>query len=593
MRRHNFSMLNRFFLVLLFLLLCLTACGPQIVEAPSPSAEPSESSVVEERSFRLLTLNDVYRIEGVEDGVAGGMARVRALREALEGDDLLVLHAGDLLFPSLLSRKYGGQQMIDLLNLLDGDGPAFDERLFATFGNHEFDDDKLDEAHLLDDRVEESRFTWFDTNIVWKAGEDGKPLVEASNMVPSKRLTVGGVEVGLFGVIIDSQHPAYIDEFQDPSETARRLTQELRDQGAEVVIALTHLELEDDLKLLQDLGADGPDLVIGGHEHSRQCYRVSLSGTVTPCVAEPGQEVQSHTSKERLVVKADAEARTMALLEVTLPAADGAAQIRLDYRTLESDAPQNAQSVERVNDWLERFERWYCLEKKKKAMGCLDEVVGHTQVELLGEELEIRRYETNLGNWIAQQALEAYADRGVVAAFVNSGSLRLNQDIPAGPVTVRHIEEIFQYSSRLRILDLRGEVLQQVIDHAVEGWTGSGHWLQIAGFAYRHTPSETSNDGTADRLTLLTPEGPRPVKPDEIVRVVVSEYLAVPRPGSDQDGYTMLTPEMWVDEGPAPKTLRQLVEEGLARAGTEGIAPQVEGRICSTDRKGPCLAIAP
>jgi 2',3'-cyclic-nucleotide 2'-phosphodiesterase (5'-nucleotidase family) len=297
--------------------------------------------------------------------------------------------------------------------------------------------------------------------------------------------------------------------------------------------------------------------------------------------------VSSDVGVERLVVKADAEARTVALFEVTVPETGASPRVKLEYRELGPKAPGDPGVSQVVEEWMVRFDEDYCRENLEQPPGCLEEVLGHTQVKLRGEELEIRRYETNLGSWIAQLALEEHADRGVVAAFVNSGSLRLNQDLPPGPVTLRHVEEIFQFPSYLRVLEIRGAVLQQVIERAVEGWTGSGHWLQIAGFAFRHDPERH----TARGLALLTPEGPRPVDPEEVLRVVTSAYVADPK--TDQDGYRMLTREMWVDEEPARKTLKALVIEALRRAEPGGIAPQVEGRICSTDRDGPCLALDP
>ena len=105
----------------------------------------SQVALSAERGFTILAVNDVYRIAGVDEGQRGGIARVRSLRAELEREhpDLLVLHAGDILFPSLISRLYDGRQMIDVLNLLDGDALGFDTRMFVTFGNHEFDKRKV------------------------------------------------------------------------------------------------------------------------------------------------------------------------------------------------------------------------------------------------------------------------------------------------------------------------------------------------------------------------------------------------------------------------------------------------------------------
>jgi hypothetical protein len=75
-----------------------------------------------EREVVVLAINDVYRIEGVEGGQRGGMSLVRALRAQLEQQhhDLLFLHAGDFLFPSLLSKWTSGAHMIEMMNALDG-----------------------------------------------------------------------------------------------------------------------------------------------------------------------------------------------------------------------------------------------------------------------------------------------------------------------------------------------------------------------------------------------------------------------------------------------------------------------------------------
>ena len=48
----------------------------------------------------------------------------------------------------------------------------------------------------------------------------------------------------------------------------------------------------------------------------------------------------------------------------------------------------------------------------------------------------IRKVETNFGNWLADQAREAFAHEGAQIAFLNAGSLRLNQDLAPG-ATIR------------------------------------------------------------------------------------------------------------------------------------------------------------
>ena len=89
-------------------------------------------------------------------------------------------------------------------------------------------------------------------------------------------------------------------------------------------------------------------------------------------------------------------------------------------------------------------------------MNCLDEEIGRTEVTLEAEEEQIRSCETNFGNWIADQALDAFRDWGAQGAIINAGSLRLNQNIPQGPILRRDLEELIQYDNKLRLIEVKG-----------------------------------------------------------------------------------------------------------------------------------------
>jgi 2',3'-cyclic-nucleotide 2'-phosphodiesterase (5'-nucleotidase family) len=240
-----------------------------------------------------------------------------------------------------------------------------------------------------------------------------------------------------------------------------------------------------------------------------------------------------------------------------------------------------------VQDWLKRQDAAYCADSYKLPPGCLDAPLGKAAVTLVAEEIEIRKYETNLGDWVLDRALTAMAPEGAQIAFLNAGSLRLNQNLAAGTVvTRRHLDELFAYANDLRLIRVSGAMLQQMVERAVEDWEGNGWFLQIAGFAYSFDPAT----GRVGDLTLLTPQGPRPIEPGDELLAVTNDFLTDPRFG--QDGYTMLTPDRLVAvERPVP-SLRDLVIEALGEAGPQGIAPAVEGRICNSERPGPCLALS-
>ncbi len=517
--------------------------------------------------FSVLSINDTYRIEGLDGGTRGGLARVRVLREELEasGEPVLLLHAGDLLYPAMPSRLFDGAQVIDLLNLLDGDDTKFDERMFVTFGNHEFDKAKTSDAPALARRLSQSQFRWLDTNLVWARGVDGQPLVAAPNLESTVLFEFGGLRVGLFSLTTEDKRPAFVERIEEPMAAARRACADLRSRGAELVIALTHLRVSQDVELLRGLGAAGPDLIFGGHEHEAQAYEVA----------------------GRWVLKADADAASAVVARVGRRA-DGSLGARShEVRLLSGSTPRADPVLERrAREWLRAFDLAFCAVGLGQPAGCLDERLGRTRVELVAEELSIRRYETNVGSWVADLMLAAYKDAGAQVAFVNSGSLRLNQNLPADTeVARRHVEELFAYSAPLRLIEIDGGTLARVLAHSVKDWTGNGWWLQVSGLAFRHDPeSESVTD-----LTLLEAAGPRPILPEERLRVVTSDFLLDPDGG--QDGYTMLRPDQAIDDGPGPD-LKQLVIASLRAAGEAGIAPAVVGRICNPQRAGPCLAVA-
>lgn len=540
----------------LFIFALLTSCSHQ-------GAMRSDG----ENELTVLLINDIYRINGVDDGAAGGLARVATLRKKLEQkeSDLLVLHAGDILFPSMLSRSYKGEQMIDVLNMLDGDETAFDDDFYVTFGNHEFDKSQRKDAPMLDQRIDESEFTWLSSNIRFRRGKGGNPVVSAKHLKPYELIERNGMQIGIFAVTTDVKIPAYVSSIKDPVETARKMTAKLRADGADLVIALTHLTMKEDINLLETLGNDGPDIVFGGHEH------VKLTENVNG----------------RYVFKADAEARSALVARIKVnPGA--APTVKFKYHELDWRVRADPVVQMRVDEWIEKHDQDFC-SSKNLPTGCLEKPIGKTAVTLIGEELQIRSKETNLGDWVADQAISAYKADGAQIAFLNSGGLRLNQNLlPKSDITRQTLSELFAYPAPLHLIKINGAMLKRVIEHSITGWPGEGRWLQISGFAWRHG----TQDGSVEDITLLTDEGPHLIQPDEVILAVVNNFLLDPALGN-QDGYSMLSKSLIVSQPDAAPNLGDLVIDALKDAGSKGIAPKVEGRICSMPQEQgePCLAI--
>lgn len=87
-----------------------------------------------------------------------------------------------------------------------------------------------------------------------------------------------GIKIGIIGLAerewldtINSLPPDII--YKSASETAKELVPGLREQGAEIVIAITHQREPNDNKLAEKMPEGLVDIILGGHDH----YYVSTS----------------------------------------------------------------------------------------------------------------------------------------------------------------------------------------------------------------------------------------------------------------------------------------------------------------------------
>jgi 2',3'-cyclic-nucleotide 2'-phosphodiesterase (5'-nucleotidase family) len=521
----------------------------------------------------IIAVNDVYRIEGVDNGWRGGIARLRALRESLERThpDLLLLHAGDLLSPSLLSRTYYGEQMVDTLNMLDGVRGGTDGRMLVAFGNHEFDKSDCKSPGILRQRVMESEFTWLASNIDFSACHGaGAMLPPNEHLAQSKLIEVGGVRVGLFALLLpfSASESRRQPEIRPYLEVSHEMTKRLRQQGAQVVIALTHLPIKDDLALVNPAGKDNPDLVIGGHDHIR--------------MAEPKPDPR--------VLKADADAVTATVVTITLD--DGGNPVfAYRWETLDQRVAPDPAVLTTVQYWQQRHARELCA-GRGRTDDCLDEIVGLAKTPIEAEEEKNRSQETGIGDWLADRMLDARSDAD--AAILNSGTLRLNYDLPAGStIRQRQVEELFGYPVPLLVVQVPGAVLWRAVQNGLSK-SGEGGWPHLGGVAVA-----LREDRTLDRLLVLRRRDGAVVKigadSTEPVRLVVSAFLACGGDGYDLGSYRARFP----DDDACQKGVKDLADRdgpkvdlateavaAIRRAYT--IAPVADGRLCQPKQSG-CL----
>ena len=491
-------------------LLVLSACAS--VHTPPPPTR-----------FKILQINDVYKVEGLEGGQTGGLARIRTLRRHLESDGtpVLLLHGGDALYPSVMSKYLDAKPMVEVMNLLDGDPAVFDERLIVTFGNHEFD--KSDPAILVA-RLRDSAFEWVSANVNITA--PGVPPVKKTLLVDA-----GGTRIGIFGLLYPMEKPYAASS--DVTAAARVAVAALREDGARVVIALTHEDMGDDVELVKNV--PGIDLVIGGHDH--MFTQQLVNGT--------------------WVTKADADAKSVIVYDVTVPST-GPVQTAPLRVVLDSTVEKDPAVDAVVQRWLGTL---------SQTLGG-NVTLGRTRNLLEGVEPAVRGRETALGNLLTDVMREQMQTD---VAVLNGGSIRINDNIPPGPITKYDMEGIFYYTNKVVATAVTGQQLLDMLRNSVSrADAGDGRFLQVSGlqFAY-HPPQFAVEPGD---VTV----GGKPLDLNATYKVALIEFMYQ---RGIEDGYTLFT-----DANRPPKVhiereadLRTVVENYVTKVGT--VTTSVEGRI--------------
>lgn len=202
-------------------------------------------------------------------GERGGFARIKTVFDELESQfgqgNFLKLHAGDAITGTSYFSFYKGDADADMMNTI-----CFDA--FAL-GNHEFDEGDAGLKKFLDKLNSGSCQTpVLAANVKPKVGTVLAPSKVDDYIKPyTIKTTKEGVKVGIIGLDIASKtkgssRPLESTEFLDETTTAQNYINELKNQGIEHIVLLTHYTYDNDKKLAASLS--GVDVIIGGDSHT-------------------------------------------------------------------------------------------------------------------------------------------------------------------------------------------------------------------------------------------------------------------------------------------------------------------------------------
>ncbi len=311
----------------------------------------------EEKLFTILHTNDEHSaviphspaidyLPGEEDPTTGGFARLASAIEDIrsqkedEGEPVLLFNAGDFIgggaFGWMAPKGATPDPELAIMQKIGYDA--------VTIGNHEYD---YGPDILADYLMAAGYPEAHDETLVLASNTEAPPEhpLAKNNLYRNSGIIEleNGLKVGTFGLIgnqaiLVASRTGEV-EFGDQHDAARQAIEELEEQGADVIVALTHSGIPEDRQLARSV--DGIDVIVGGHCHT----------AIEPPIEE----------NDTLIVQAGAYVEYLGCLELAYDTATGGVRVRNEEtgrpflsRIDASYSPQeNTASL--VDDYLEEL----------------------------------------------------------------------------------------------------------------------------------------------------------------------------------------------------------------------------------------------
>lgn len=544
-------------------LLILTGCAGSTAPAvPSAVAEEEEQA----DDIYIFYTSDIHC--GVDENLTFPALKALVEDTRAEHEYTALVDLGDFASGGTLGSLSSGEIMIELMNKMGYDT--------VTVGNHEFDYTMPQLKRLF----EMAEFPFVACNVRY-TGTEGNAFADIPEYLIKE---YGSVKVGFLGVltpssIVSSKPSSFMEngkfvydfysgeEGKELAEKVQSTVDEMRAEGADYVIALTHLGSDtanapyDSISLIRN--TSGIDAVLDGHSHS------VITGDLYP--NKDGEDVllsSVGTKMENageLIISKDGTLTSLLI----------------------SEYDREDETVRKALD-----------DAQEELNGILSEKVGEVPYTLSIKDENglrlVRNRETPLGN-LCTDAVREYMDTDV--AVLNGGEIRSN--IEAGEVTMEDLLNVMPFQSLLSSCYCTGQQIIDMLEYTSKETQGIasfdgkatgefGGFLQISGLKYTIDTSIDSPVLLDENNMCAGFEGERrvsdvqilkdgeyvPIDPEAVYTLSSVDYVIYQR----GDGNNLLAEcEPIVEAGPAD--LVALIEYFQEHETIPDTYKQTEGRI--------------
>ena len=447
-----------------------------------------ETKEATEKSINKITIlhtNDTHGRLKADDKVIG-IDTVAAIKNNTENS--ILIDAGDTIHGLPFVTLSKGQDAVDLLNEAGYE--------YIVPGNHDFNYgySRLIELFKNNGKLKngENKLRLLASNI----NKDGKSVFEANHI---KEMEVNGktVKVGFFGIATEETtyktNPNNIKgiEFTSPVKAAKEQVEDLENQGADVIVALSHIgtDSSSDPTAYDVIEAvDGIDVYVDGHSHT---------------TFETGEKVN-----DTLLVSTGEYLSNLGKVELELD--ENNEVVNATASLITKEEASKVKPDEKVAAKIAEID--------KAQSEVLSEVIGKNTIDLDGERNSVRFGETNLGNLITDAMI---AETGADLAITNGGGIRAS--IKAGDITKGDIVSVLPFGNFIVTKQLTGAQIKEVLEWGVRSYGESlGGFPHVSGIKFVVDPSRE----VGDRIVSLTING-KDLDMDKTYTVVTNDFTAV------------------------------------------------------------------
>lgn len=458
-------------------------------------------------------------------------------RKKLEGQNVLLLNAGDSFQGSLFYITYKGTAEEEFLNQIKPDA--------VTLGNHEFDDGESALVPYLD----KAKFPIVSANVVPndKSGAAGK-------IKPSIVLEVGGQKIGIVGAVTNDTpelaSPGPNITIEDDVKSITAEVEKLKAQGVNKIIAVTHIGYRRERDVIAKI--PGIDVVVGGHSHSL------LSNTDPKAEGPYPTMVDNPDGSKVPVVQAASYSKYLGEFRVVFDDNGNVKEASGDPIFLDKSITPDPAVLARIKELGAPIE---ALKNKE---------VAETTEAIDGSRESCRTKECAMGNLVSDAILDRVKGQGVEIVVSNGGGLRASID--KGTVTMGEVLTVLPFQNTLATFQISGKDLVAGLENGVsQVEDGGGRFPQVAGLKYSFDKSVAPNAGRVKSVEVMQNGAWAPINPDKDYLVATNNYV---RQGGD--GYKVFAEKAKnaYDYGPG---LEQVVADYLAAH--RPYTPKLDGRI--------------